>query len=351
MRKFLVFVLVLSSIMIGTSAHADSELRYSGFNVFHLDLTDDSGSKVSYSGTYNQIQDQISKLREQAIAMSSQVQLGDSCRIIACYKKIVDVSTGEVEIVPLSDEEITAREIETAKSSAKYFALLESAGNNYLDRASAVYAISVSVGGNLQTIQGTPQQIADQVQRLRSEANALKESAGVDPCSMQTCYKTIVDLQWGLAPAITTTIPLSAEDLAQRVIDRNQAAMRAEDIATAAELGLVNGPAPVYRMEVSSRNSSFGTSGTREQLAAVVAQLTENAVAAAETANNLANNPIVERHVIVDLHWGLAPATTTVIEKEITGAERDARIASANAEASNAAALAQAAQQSLNAIP
>jgi hypothetical protein len=47
----------------------------------------------------------------------------------------------------------------------------------------------------------------------------------------------------------------------------------------------------------------------------------------------------------------LAPATTTVIEKEITGAERESRIASANTEAANAAALAQAAQQALEAIP
>jgi hypothetical protein len=220
-----------------------------------------------------------------------------------------------------------------------------------LAKATAIYAIPLSVSGSTQTIQGTPQQIAEQVQRLRGEAETLKTSVTVDPCSIETCYKTIVDLKWGLAPATTTTIPLTAEDLAQRAIDRNQAATRAEAIATAAEAGLANGPAPVYSLDVSANNSSFGTSGTREQLAATVAQLAERAASAAANASNLANNPIVERHVIVDLHWGLAPATTTVIEKEITGIERDSRIASANAEASNAAALAQAAQQALEAIP
>jgi hypothetical protein len=40
-----------------------------------------------------------------------------------------------------------------------------------------------------------------------------------------------------------------------------------------------------------------------------------------------------------------------VIEKEIIGAERDSRIASANTEAANAAALAQAAQRALDALP
>jgi hypothetical protein len=103
--------------------------------------------------------------------------------------------------------------------------------------------------------------------------------------------------------------------------------------------------------DVASNNTSFGTSGTREQLGATVAQLAERAASAAANASNLANNPIVERHVIVDLHWGLSPATTTVIEKEIAGAERDSRIASANTEAANAAALAQAAPQALDAIP
>jgi hypothetical protein len=351
MKKTLWIAIVVASLMGNQSAFAEAELRYAGFNMFQLMLTDDSGSQVSYSGTYDQIQTQITTLQEKAIQLSSQVQLGDSCRITACFKKIVNATTGEELILPLSEEEITNRELEVARTAVKYQALLESAGNNYLAKATAIYAIPLSVSGSTQTIQGTPQQIAEQVQRLRGEAETLKTSVTVDPCSIETCYKTIVDLKWGLAPATTTTIPLTAEDLAQRAIDRNQAATRAEAIATAAEAGLANGPAPVYSLDVSANNSSFGTSGTREQLAATVAQLAERAASAAANASNLANNPIVERHVIVDLHWGLAPATTTVIEKEITGIERDSRIASANAEASNAAALAQAAQQALEAIP
>ena len=77
----------------------------------------------------------------------------------------------------------------------------------------------------------------------------------------------------------------------------------------------------------------------------------EQAAQAAANANNLANNPIVERNVIVDLHWGLEPATTTVEEKTLTGAERDNRIAQANDQATRAAELANAAAQQLAQIP
>lgn len=351
MKKVLGFAIALTCLIGNQNAVADSELRYSGFGMFHLYLSDDTGSQVVFSGTYEQIQSQIQTLQQTSIQLTSQVQLGDSCRITACYKKIVNATTGEEKIVALTEEEIVVRELDVARSAAKYQALVESAGSNYLDRATAVYAIPITVAGGSQTIQGTPQQIAEQVQKLRSEADTLRASAAVDPCSIETCYKTIVDLHWGLSPATTTTIPLTAEDLAQRAADRNQAATRAEAIAAAAESGLARGADPVYSMQVSSPNSSFGTSGTREQLAATVAQLAERAAAAAANASNLANNPIVERHVIVDLHWGLSPATTTIVEKEITGSERDSRIASANAEAANAAALAQAAQDALAAIP
>lgn len=351
MRKFIFTTVLILLSFVGQAAHADSELRYSGFNMFQLVLTDNSGNQVTYSGTYDQIQSQITSLQEKAIQLTSQAQLGDTCRITSCFKKEVNATTGEEKILPLSEEEILTRELETARAAVKYQALLESAGDNFRDKTTAVYAIPINVSGSSQTIQGTPQQIADQVQRLRSEADKLKSTLTVDPCSIETCFKTIVDLHWGLAPATTTTIPLTSEDLAQRAIDRNREASRAEAIASAAESGLASGASPVYSIDVSTRNSSFGTSGTREQLAATVAQLAERAASAAANANSLSNNPIVERHVIVDLHWGLAPATTTVVEKEITGAERDSRIASANAEAASAAALAQAAQQALNALP
>jgi hypothetical protein len=301
-KKILTLGMALSLLLVGQPANAESVLRYSGFNMFHLVLTDDSGSQISYSGTYEQIQTQISQLQEQAIALASQVQLGDSCRITACYKKIVNASTGEESILPLSEAEIVNRELEVARTASRYQALIESAVSNYLAKATEIYAIPLSVAGSTQTIQGTPQQIAEQVQRLRGEVDALKANSSIDPCTVETCYKTIVDLHWGLSPATTTTIPLSAEDLAQRAIDRNQVATRAEAIASAAESGLASGPAPVYRMDVASNNTFFGTSGTREQLAATVAQLAERAASAAANASNLANNPIVERHVIVDLH-------------------------------------------------
>lgn len=351
LKKILLTLVLFLLTTMGNTAYAESELRYSGFNMFQLVLTDDSGNKVTYSGTYDQIQTQVTALQERAIQLASQSQLGDNCRITSCFKKEVNATTGEERLTQLSEEEIINRELFVAKEAIRYKALMESVGDNFRARATAIYAIPLNVSGGTQTIQGTPQQITEQVQKLRIEADRLKASVAVDPCSIETCYKTIVDLHWGLAPATTTTIALTSEDLAQRAIDRNREAVRAESIATAAESGLANGPAPVYSIDVSSRNSSFGTSGTREQLAATVAQLVERAASAAANANNLANNPIVERHVIVDLHWGLAPATTTVIEKEITGAERESRIASANSEAANAAALAQAAQQALEALP
>ena len=94
MKKILWTAIVVTSLMGNQSAFAESELRYSGFNMFQLVLTDDAGSQVSYSGTYDQIQTQITTLQEKAIQLSSQVQLGDSCRITACFKKIVNATTG-----------------------------------------------------------------------------------------------------------------------------------------------------------------------------------------------------------------------------------------------------------------
>ena len=199
------------------------------------------------------------------------------------------------------------------------------------------------------TIQGNLNQISEEVARLRFEAEALK--SGQDPCLIETCYKTIVDLHWGLAPATTSTIPLTEEDLAQRAIDRNRQITQAEALASAAEEGLASGASPVYQFSVSLPNQSFGTSGTRQQLEATVRDLQERAAQALANASDLASNPIVERSVVVDLHWGLAPATTTITEREITGAERDQRIADANRQAENAQSLADAAAAALAEIP
>lgn len=341
------FALALS--LIANPAYSAPEPEAKDYKVYELFLEDGSGNPVRIVGTQDQIKSQIAKLQNEAISLAAAVLLGDNCRVEACYKQVVDVSTGITSLVPLTENEILQRELSTAARASRIQSLVDSAGADYQVRADVVFAIPINAGGISRTIQGSLADIESQVTRLRAEAEALR--VGEDPCAVETCYKTIVDLHWGLAPATTTTIPLTAEDLAQRAIDRNRQAEQAEALASAAERGLSEGPSPVYEVTVSTPNRSFGTSGTRSQLAEQVRQLQEQANAARANAESLASNPIVERHLIVDLHWGLAPATETIIEREITGAERDARIADANAQAANAQALADAAAAALSEIP
>lgn len=345
-NPFIIFSLLFVSPI---SAFAAPEPPEKDYKVFELILQDYEGNPFRVFGTQEQIRGQVEKLAAEAISLSAAVALGDNCRIQACFKQIVDVSKGTTELVPLTEEEILRRELDVANRAIKVQSLVESAGSDYQVRADAIFAIPLNAGGTSRTIQGSLSQIAAEVARLRAEADSLK--GGEDPCAIETCYKTIVDLHWGLAPATTTTIPLTAEDLAQRAIDRNRQAEQAEALAQAAEAGMSEGASPVYQVEVSTPNQSYGTSGTRSQLAEQVRQLQEQANAARSNAENLANNPIVERHLIVDLHWGLAPATETIIEREITGAERDSRIAEANQQAVNAQALADAAAAALAEIP
>jgi hypothetical protein len=331
------------------SAHADTPTPTSDSKIYRITLEDDQGNEVKLVGTITKIKRKIARLQQKATTLAAAVTLGDNCRVEACFKQVVDVSKGTTELVPLNEAEILQRELDTAREAARVQALVDSAGENFQVRADAVLAIPIKVAGSSMTIQGSLEEIASQVSRLRAEADSLKDQ--VDPCSIQICYKTIVDLHWGLAPATTTTIPLTPEDLAQRATDRNRQAAQAEAVAVAAEAGMAAGASPVYQVSVSSSNRSFGTSGTRDQLVEQVRQLQAQAEQAATNASNLANNPIVERHLIVDLHWGLRPPTETIVEREITGAERDARVAAANSEAANAQALADAAAAALAEIP
>lgn len=349
MKKLMGFITFALFITTPLSAFAAPEPAEKDLKVYELVLQDNDGNPFRIFGTQDQIKAQVEKLQAEAISLSVTVALGDNCRIQACYKQVVDVSKGTTELILLSEAEIVQRESEVANRAIRIQSLVESAGSDYQVRADAIFAIPINAGGSSRTIQGSISQITAEVARLRAEADSLK--VGEDPCAIETCYKTIVDLHWGLAPATTTTIPLTAEDLAQRAIDRNRQAAQAEALAQAAESGLNEGASQVYQVSVTTPNQSYGTSGTRSQLAEQVRQLQEQANAARNNAENLASNPIVERHLIVDLHWGLAPATETIIEREITGAERDARIADANAQAANAQALADAAAAALADIP
>lgn len=344
---FSVTAVAVLTFFAPSSAVADP---YGGYYLLQtLNLVDETGNSYSITGTSDQISAKMTEIQNDALRLAAQVALGDNCRIQSCYKTVVNVATGVTETIALTEAEILQRELETARQATRAQALLDSAGGNYQVKATTVYAIPIVTANSSQTIQGTPAQIADQVKDLRARADALKNEA--DPCATTVCYKTIVDLNWGIGPSTTSTIPLTAEDLAQRATDRANQAAQAEAVAKAAENGLVNGPSPVYSLSVNLPNQGFGTSGTREQLAAVVAQLREQAANAAVNANNLANNPIVERNVIVDLHWGLAPATTTIEEKTLTGTERDNRIAQANDQATRAQELADAAAAQLAQIP
>ena len=67
MKKVLGFAIALTCLIGNPNAVADSELRYSGFGMFHLYLSDDTGSQVVFSGTYEQIQNQIQTLQQTSI--------------------------------------------------------------------------------------------------------------------------------------------------------------------------------------------------------------------------------------------------------------------------------------------
>lgn len=348
--KRIAFAISFTLILLGISpANSAPAPEFDNKLVLELRLIDNEGNEFTLSGTHGKIQEEINKLQEESIALAATLTLGDNCRISICYKTVVDVSTGQSSIVPFTEEEIQFREASISKRAIQVNSFLQSIGEDFLIKTEPVFAIPINAGGFSTTIQGTLQDISRQVDELKARAENLRNS--IDTCMIETCYKTIVDLHWGMAPATTTTIPLTEEDLAQRALDRSRQIEQADALASAAATRLNEGASPVYSLSVSTTNRGFGTTGTREQLIQVVNELQARAAQARQNAEQLASGPIIERGVVVDLHWGLSPATTTEYEREITGAERDQRIADANRRAQEDLELASAAEKALSEIP
>lgn len=341
-------VMCLASFCL-SPVHAAPAPDYESLRVLELNLTDNDGNAFVIRGTYDEIAKKISDLQAEAISLAATISLGDNCRVNTCYKTVVNVSTGETQVLPFTEDEILAREESIVKRAGQVISYLEAIGNDFRVKTEPIFAIPINAGGISTTIQGNIEDINRQVMELRARADELRNS--VDLCAVQTCYKTIVDLNWGMGPSTTTTIPLTQEDLAQRAIDRARQIEQADAVASAAASRLSEGASAVYSISISTTNRGFGTSGTREQLAQVVSDLQARALQARQSADQLASGPIIERGIVVDLHWGLAPATTTEYEREITGAERDQRIADANRQAQEELELATAAEKALSEIP
>jgi hypothetical protein len=183
-------------------------------------------------------------------------------------------------------------------------------------------------------------------QRTVHQRHGLPLRLNVNPRNLQLLSRLqLVDLHWGNSPATTTVLPLSAEDLAQRARDRSAAATQARAIADAAASSVAE---PILSLSVNTPNQGFGTSGTRSQLEATVRDLEQRAAdAAAHAQDPCAAGGCTK--VIVDLHWGLQPPTTTILPLDAADIAQRATDAAANA--ARAAELASAARAALDAVP
>jgi hypothetical protein len=281
MKKITFISLTLFSLTFFScsTAFADNELRptYGGEATFALEVESDDGSQLALFGTINAIKESVTRLQVEALELQARLEISDNCRVATCFKTVVDVTTGVQQTLALTEEEIKEREFFSQSRLLQISKVLTAVGDDYTSKLEPVLAIPINAGGSSFTIQGTVAQISKQIQDLKNRVTELQDQA--DPCSLTTCYKTIVDI----AAGTVETIPLSLNDLAQRATDRVNELQRAIAVAEAAENN-AGSASPVYQLSVETQNQGFGTSGTRAQLEQVVRDLQERAAQAAASA-------------------------------------------------------------------
>lgn len=345
MKNTKILTSALAVLLILTSSPAaNSTGKGSAGKKVTISVTAADGTVLKISGTRAQVERKLLKLEKQAVALAARAAAADPCRTTLCINKVVNVRTGVTTETALTEVEIASREAAVLAEASKKIELATLARAKYSGAgATDVLGIPISVNGTSMTITGTAEEISTQVSELQRKAIEAEAAIEVDPCASGGCTKTIVDLHWGNAPATTTVLPLSAEDLAQRALDRSASATRARAIADAAANSV---PEPIIAISVQTPNQGFGTSGTRSQLEAAVRDLETRAAQAAESAAAGCTG-CFDR--VVDLHWGLAPATVTDIPFSPERIAQHAADAASNA--ANAAALATAAREALNNLP
>jgi hypothetical protein len=288
------------------------------------------GVDSTISGTAAQIAIKLTELQTKA----SDKQI-DPCAAGGCTKIIVNATTGETTVLPLSAEDLAqrAKDIEDRTISARK--MLEAAASAEPEPS---LTLSVQLPNQSFGTSGTRAQLEEFVKELESRAATFSNSE--DPCASGGCTKVIVNATTGE----TTVLPLSAADLAQRATDRAAEASRSAAAASAARESLANAE-PTLTLSVQLPNQGFGTSGTRSQLEQVVRDLESRAAAAAERA---AADPCA---------GGCAPgisvnaSTGVVTVVPVTPEQIAQRSADAVAEANRSAELAAAARETLNALP
>ena len=337
-------VAIAALLILTASPAANSTSKNTAGKKITISVTALDGTILKISGTRAQVERKLLRLERQAVVLAERAAAADPCRTTLCINKVVDVSTGVTTETALTEAEIAIREATVLAEASKKIELATLARAKYIGAGAAdVLGIPISVNGTSMTITGTAAEISAQVSELQRQAIEAEAAIEVDPCAAGGCTKTIVDLHWGNAPATTTVLPLSAEDLAQRAIDRSASATRARAIADAAASSV---PEPIIAISVQTPNQSFGTSGTRSQLEATVRDLETRAAQAAESAAAGCTG-CFDR--VVDLHWGLAPATVTDIPFSPERIAQHAADAAANT--ASAAALAAAAREALDTLP
>ncbi len=343
MRKNLAYLALSSALVVfpASAAFAENELRptYGGEATFALEVNSEDGSQLALIGTVNAIKETVTRLQVEALELQARIEIGDNCRVTTCFKTVVDVASGEQQTLALTEEEIKARETFSQSRLLQVSKVLTAVGDGYTSKLEPVMAIPINAGGSSFTIQGTVAQISKQIQDLKNRVTELQDQA--DPCSLTTCYKTIVDI----AAGTVETIPLSLNDLAQRATDRVNELQRAIAVAEAAENN-AGGASPVYQLSVETQNQGFGTSGTRAQLEQVVRDLQERATQAA--ANAAAADPCAAGGC-TSVEVNATTGVTTI--RDLTASELAMRETMRANEAARTAELAAAAAAALANIP
>jgi hypothetical protein len=348
LRKVIPFVIVLAlAISSGSGAMASGTKTWmKAGKTYTISVTASDGSVYKITGTKKKIEIALARLEKKAAALAAAATVADSCRTNLCVNKVVNATTGEVTEVAFTEAEIASREAAALADATRQIEFASAARAKYSTvGASGVLGIPISVNGSSMTLTGTADELTSRVAELQRAAVEAEAAVEADPCAAGGCTNTIVDLHWGNSPATTTVLPLSAEDLAQRARDRSAAATQARAIADAAAGSVAE---PILSLSVNTPNQGFGTSGTRSQLEATVRDLEQRAAdAAAHAQDPCAAGGCTK--VIVDLHWGLQPPTTTILPLDAADIAQRATDAAANA--ARAAELASAARAALDAVP
>jgi hypothetical protein len=182
------------------------------------------GVDSTISGTAAQIAIKLTELQTKA----SDKQI-DPCAAGGCTKIIVNATTGETTVLPLSAADLAQRATDRAAEASRS-AAAASAARESLANAEPTLTLSVQLPNQGFGTSGTRSQLEQVVRDLESRAAAAAERAAADPCAGGCAPGISVNASTG----VVTVVPVTPEQIAQRSADAVAEANRSAELAAAA---------------------------------------------------------------------------------------------------------------------